>query len=137
MLLSAFLDFPCGKRWWAFKGAGLLMQAPRYSLPQGSLFTRLGSRTLAADLLLTPWHRLHCLKCHRPHTPCCCQPQTQNLAAYHSPTPSLWYLVPAGICERCRESSTFCAIRVYKLVCLPDAILEKDWETWLSACDSA
>ena len=138
MSLSAFLDCPCGRRWRAFKGAGLPMQAPRYSPPQGSLSTRPDSRALAADLLLTLWHRPRCPECHQPHTPCHRrQPWTRNPAAYHSLAPSSWYPVPAGICERRRESSISWAIQACKLVCLPGVTLEKDRETWLLACNSA
>ena len=35
------------------------------------------------------------------------------------------------------ESSISWAIRAFKLVCLPAVTLEKDWETWLPACNSA
>ena len=136
MLLSVSLDCLCGRRWWAFKGAGLPMQAFRYFLPQGSLSTRPDSRALAADLLLTLWYKPHCLKCHQPYIPHCCQPWTWNPAAYHSLAPFLWYLILAEICERYCKSSIFWAIQVCKLVCLPGIILKKDQETWLSAYNS-
>ena len=136
MSLSASLGCPCGRRWRAFEGAGLPMQAPRYSPPQGSLSTRPDSRALIA-VLLTPWHRPRCLKCHQPRTCYCSQPQTQNLAAYYSLVSSLWYFVPAGIREKRRESSISWVIRACKLVCLLGVILKKDQETWLPACNSA
>ena len=65
------------------------MQAPRYSSPQGSLSTKPDNRALVADLLLTSWHRLRCLKYHQPHTPCCRHPQTENPATYCSLASSL------------------------------------------------
>ena len=110
------------------------MQALRYSLPQGSLSTRPDSRALVA-VLLTPWHRSCCPKCHWPHTPCRHQPQIP--AAYHLIAPSLWYPVLAAINERCCESSIFWAIRACKLVCLLDVTLEKNRETWFLTCDFA
>ena len=134
MLLSAFLDCLCGRRWQAFEGAGLLMWAPKYSPPQGSLFTRPDSKVLVVSLL-TLWHRPCCPKCHRPHTPCCCQPWIP--AACHSLASSLWYPVPEVIHERCCESSISWAIQACKLICLLGIILEKDQETWLPACNSA
>ena len=136
MSLLASLGCPCGRWWQAFKGAGLPIQAPRYSPPQDSLFKRPDSRALVA-ILLTPWHRPRCLKCHQPCTLYCCQPQTQNPATYHSLTPSLWYLVLVGIRERRRESSISWVVWTCKLVCLLGIIPEKDQKTWLSACDSA
>ena len=80
------------------------MQAPRYFLPQGSLFTRLNNRALAADLLLIFWQRPHCFEWHQPYTLRCCQPQI--VAIYHSLAPSSWYFILAVIHERCRKSST-------------------------------
>ena len=82
------------------------MQAPRYSPPQGSFSMRLDNRALVA-VLLTFWHRPHYLKYHQSCTPYYCQSQTQNLAAYHLLTPTLWYPNPAGIYERHCESSIF------------------------------
>ena len=113
------------------------MQIPRYFLPQNSLFTKLDSRALAANLLLTFWHRPHCFKYHQSCTPYCCQPQTQNPATYHLLTLSLWYLILVKIYKRCYKSSIFLAIQAYKLVCLLGIILKKDQETWLPACNSA
>ena len=113
------------------------MQASRYSPPQDSFSMKPDSGALAITLLLTLWRRLRCPKCRQPHTPCCCQLQTRNPAAYHIFAPSSWYSVPARIHERCREYSISWAIRAYKLVCLPGVTLEKDQETWLLACNSA
>ena len=113
------------------------MQVPKYSPPQDSFSTKLNSRVLAIVLLLTPWRRLHCSKCRQPCTPCCCQPQTRNLAVYHSLAPFSWYLIPAKIREKRRESSISWAIRACKLVCLPGVTLKKDQETWLPACGFA
>ena len=59
------------------------MQALRYFFFQDSLFTKSDSRALAADLLLTLWHKLHYLKYYQPYTPYYCQLQTLNPAAYH------------------------------------------------------
>ena len=112
------------------------MQAPKYSLFQGSFFIRPDSKALVA-VLLTSWHEPCCLKCHQPYILHCCQSQTRNLAAYHSFALSLWYLVPVKIRERRRESSISWVIQAYKLVCLLGVIIEKDWETWLLACNSA
>ena len=136
MLLSASLDCLCGRRWEAFEGARLLIQAPRYSPLQDSFSTRPNSRALVT-VLLTPWHRPRCPKCHRPHTPCCRQLQTWNLAAYHLFALSLWYPVLAGIRKRRYESFISWEIRACKLVCLPSVTLEKDQWTWLPSCNSA
>ena len=134
MLLLAFLECSCGKRWQAFEDAGLPMQAPRYSLLQGSLSTKPDSRALVA-VLLTPWHRLRCFECHRPYTFYHRQPQIS--AACHSLAPSLWYSVPAVIHKKHRESSISWAIQACKLVCLPGVTFEKNQETWLPACNFA
>ena len=136
MLLSASLGCLCSRRWQAFEGARLPMQALRYFLSQGSLFTKPDSRALVA-VLLTLWHRLRCLECHQPRTSHYCQPQTWNLATYHSLASSLWYLVLARIQEKHYKSSISWIIRACKFICLLDVILEKDRETWLPACDSA
>ena len=111
------------------------MQAPKYSILQSSLSTRLDSRAVAADLLWTLWHRLRCLKYYHPCIFHCCQSQTQNSAAYHSLAPSFWYIVPVWICEKHCEPFIFWVIWVCKLVCLPGVTLEKDRETWLPACN--
>ena len=124
-----------GRRWQAFKGAESPMQYPRYFPPHGSLSTRLDSRALAADLLLTPWHRPRCPKCHWLHILYCCQSQIS--ATYHAHAPFLWYFVPAVIHKRHRESSISLAIWVCKFVYLPGITLKKDQETWLPTCDSA
>ena len=113
------------------------MPAPMYSPPQDSFFTKLDSRALAIALLLTLWHRLRCFGCHQPQTPCCRQPWTRNLAAYHSLASSSLYLVPAVIYKRCYKSSISLTIRACKLICLPGITLKKDQETWLPACDFA
>ena len=113
------------------------MQVPKYSPPQSSLSTRSDRRVLAANLLLTPWHGPRCSKCHQSHISYRRQPWNRNPAAYHSPTPFLWYFVLAVIHERRRKSSIFWAIWACKLVCLLDLILEKDRETWLPTCNSA
>ena len=136
MSLSAFLDCFCGRRWQAFKDAWLPMQPLRYFPPQDSFSTRPDSKALVV-CLLTFWYRLRCLKCHQTHTPCHCQPRTQNPAVYHLLAPFLWYLVLVIIHERRRKSSTSWAIQTYKLVCLLGVILEKGRETWLLTCNSA
>ena len=132
MSLLAFLNCLCGRQWQAFKGAGLPIQAPRYSFPQDSLSSRPDSRALIS-VLLTLWHRPRCPKCHRLHTSYCYQPHIS--VAYHSLTPSLWHFVPAAIHERCCKSFITWAIWAYKLVCLSVITFEKDWETWLPTCD--
>ena len=137
MLLSAFLNCFCDRRWQAFEGARLPIQAPKYSFFQSSLSTRSDSRALAADLLLIFYYGPCCLKYYQPHILHCCQLQTQNSAVYHSLAFSLWYLVPVGIRERRRESFIFWAIQACKFICLLDVTLEKDQETWLPTCNSA
>ena len=112
------------------------MQAPKYFAFQGSLSTKPDYRALAADLLLTLWHKPHCFKYNQPHTLYYCQPQTRNLAVYHSFASFLWYFVPVRIYERRHKSSISWAIQAYKLICLLDITLKKDQETWLSACNS-
>ena len=112
------------------------IQAPRYFSPQGSFSTKQDIKVLVVSLL-TFWHRPYCLKCHQPCILCCCQPQTQNLAANHSFAPSLWYLVLVKILERRHKSSISWVIWACKLVCLLGITLEKDWETWFPACGFA
>ena len=51
----------------SLEGAGLSMQALRYFFPQDSFFIKPGSRALAANLLLTLWHRPRYFKCHQSH----------------------------------------------------------------------
>ena len=111
------------------------MLAPRYSPPQDGLSTKPDSRYLAADLILTLWHKLHCFKCHQPHTSCCHQPRIP--ASYHSLASSLWYFIPALIHERRYEFSTSWAIWSYKLICLLGITLEKDQKNWFPTCNSA
>ena len=110
------------------------MQAPRYFPLQDSLSTRPDSRVLAANLLLTPWHRPCCPKCHQPHTPCRRQPQLP--AAYHLLALCSWYFVLAAIYERRCGSSISWAISACRLVYLSGVILKRDQETWLPTCDS-
>ena len=134
MLLSASLDCICGRQWQAFEGTGLPMQAPRYSPSQGSFSTRPDSKALVAVLLIL-WHRLYYPECYQPHILCCHQPKIP--IAYHSLTPSLWYLVLAAIYKRPCESFISWVIWACKLICLPSVTLEKDQETWLPTCDFA
>ena len=136
-LLSTSLDCFCGRRWQVFESARLLIQAPRYFFLQGSLFTRLDNRPLAANLLLTFWHKPRCFKCYQPYTLCYCQLWTWNLAAYHSLAPFLWYLIPARIHKRCCEIFISWAIWACKLDCLSGKIFKKDQKTWLPTCNFA
>ena len=111
------------------------MQAPRYSLLQANFSTKSYSKALAADLLLTLWHRPRCLKYYQPCISCRHQPWIP--AVYYSLIFSLWYPVLAVIHEKRCEFSISWAIRAYKLVYLLDVTLKKDQKTWLSTCNSA
>ena len=55
---------------------------------------------------------------------------------YHLFAPSLWYLIPIIICERCHKFFISWAIWNYKLVYPLGVTLEKDQETWLPDCNS-
>ena len=135
MSLSASLDCFYGRRWQSFKGSGLPMQALKYFSLQGSLFTRPDNRALAADLLLTFWHKSRYLKYHQPYTAYRCQPRVPTI--YHSLAPSLWYFIPAVIYRKHHESFISWAIRACKLICRLDIIFEKDQETCFLSCNSA
>ena len=110
------------------------MQALRYFPLQGSFFTKPNNKALVVSLL-TLWYRPRYFKCHQSHTSYCCQPQIP--ATFYLLIPFLWYFILVVVYEKRREFFISWAIWTCKFVCLPGITLEKDWKTWLPACNFA
>ena len=77
----------CERHWAASKDVVLPIQALKCSLPWGNPSRISGNRVLVGDLLVTPLHRLRCLKFFPPRTPHCCQPQSPS---HSCPLASSW-----------------------------------------------